>query len=68
MRTSFVVVVPPFLDEIASVPQALELVVIEALVPKLPVEAFDEGVLDRLPRRNEPQADLVVVGPAVERF
>lgn len=40
---------------------------VEALVPELPVEALDEAVLLRLARVDEVQPHTAFVGPLVER-
>lgn len=40
---------------------------IQALVAELAVDALDICVLDRLARPDECQADVVLVGPGVER-
>jgi hypothetical protein len=40
---------------------------VEAFVAKLPVEAFDEGIFDRLTGANEAQVDAAGVGPRIER-
>jgi hypothetical protein len=62
-----VVVVPPVLAELSSVPQALEAVLVEQLVSRAAVEALGIGVLDGLPRADEVMLDAVLVGPGVER-
>ena len=43
-----IVVVPPPLDDFACLSQAVEHVLVEALVAQLAIERFDEGVLHRL--------------------
>ena len=40
---------------------------VEAFIAKLPVEAFDIRVLDRLTRSDEAQRDAARVGPRIER-
>ena len=52
MRPTFVVVDPPFFDDIARFGERCKHVFVKALVAKLPVEAFDDGVLCRLTRRD----------------
>ncbi len=42
-------------------------VFVQALIPKLPIEALDVRVLDRLARADEAQLDAVRVRPRVER-
>lgn len=43
------VVDPSAVDLLASLPERVEPMEVQALVPELFVEAFDEGVLERLP-------------------
>ena len=52
MRPTFVVVDPPFLDDIARFGERCKHVVVKALVARLPVEAFDEGILRGLTLRD----------------
>jgi hypothetical protein len=61
------VVVPTVgLDRPASVEQADEPVLVEALLPELSVEALDEGVLHRLAWLDEVKVDSSTVRPAIE--
>jgi hypothetical protein len=46
--------------------QVVEVVVVEALVAKLPVKAFDVGVLCRLAGRDELSVHAALVGPTVQ--
>lgn len=63
MRPALVVVDSPPLDDFASFGDRGEHVVVEAFVPKLPVEALDEGVLRRLSRRNVMQLYAMLSRP-----
>lgn len=47
--------------------QTGEPVLVQALVPKAPVEALDEGVLGRFPRLDQLQLHIVLAGPLVQR-
>jgi hypothetical protein len=49
----------PRFDDFSSFIKREELVLVEALVSKLAVEAFDEGVLHRLTRSHEVQTDVI---------
>src|SRR5262249_26882560 len=53
-------------NDLAGVGEAPEPVLIQALAAQAPVEAFAEGILDRLAGVNEPQADVSFVSPLVE--
>ena len=66
MRPDFVVVDSPLLDDLASVADAVEPVLVEALVAKLPVEAFHVAVLLRLSRPDEDVPNSVEVAPLVQ--
>ncbi len=50
VRSQVIVVVTPCLDRFARLGEREEDVLVEALVAKFAVEAFDEGVLHRLAR------------------
>lgn len=65
MRTFFVVFLPVGLQDHRGLCQGHELVLVEALVPKLAVEALDVGVLDGLARPDEVQLHPAAVGPLV---
>jgi hypothetical protein len=64
--TDFVVVAPPGFNLCSCVRQVEEPVLVQAFVPELAVEAFDEGVLDGLAGSDELNPDLGMVGPLVE--
>lgn len=66
MRPDLVVVDSVCLDPGPGVLESQELVLVEALVPELPVEALDVCVLHRLARPDEVELDPVLVGPAVD--
>ena len=68
MRPFGVVINSPSLDEFFRIFEIDEPVLIEALVAHRPVEAFNEGVLDRLTRLDELLFDAMLVGPPVEHF
>ena len=57
MRALGIVVVAPRGDLVAGVTERLEPVKVQALVAHAAVETFNEGVLHRLARLDEPQAD-----------
>lgn len=66
MWTHGVVVNAPGFDQRAGLGDAGKPMLVEALVPKLAVEALDEGVVGGLPRPDEAQLDATGVGPRVE--
>jgi len=66
MGPDSVVVVPPVVDEALGIVEIPEPVDAQAFVPELAVEAFDEGVFDRLAAPNELQNDAVLVRPDVQ--
>jgi hypothetical protein len=39
---------------------------VQVLVPEIPFEALDEGILNRFARRGEVQSDTAPVGPGIE--
>jgi hypothetical protein len=53
-------------DLFLSVTKAHEPILVQALVPKLPIEAFDECVLDRLARADVHYFNPAFVRPAIE--
>src|SRR5262245_38650287 len=65
MRPTLVVLAPPRLDAPPSIVESQEVVRVQAIVPKLVVEAFDETVLHGLPGVDEVKSDLVSEGPGV---
>src|SRR6184192_2790837 len=66
MRTDLVEIDPPLLDDPACIVEVEEPVLVEALVAKLAVEAFDVGILDWLAGADEVQLHPDPVGPGVE--
>jgi hypothetical protein len=67
VRSVLIIVVAEGLDAFPRVLEINKLVFIEALVAQLAIEAFDEAVLRRFPRRDEAMRDVMVVRPAFER-
>ena len=67
MRTLCVVVDPPFLDDFTGFTDAGEPVLVQAFLAVSPVEAFDVGVLGRLPGVDEIQLNAMIIGPSIER-
>lgn len=67
MRSLLVIALSPLLDLVACVLQAREPLLVEALVSERAVEAFDEAVLDRLPRLDEVELDVSLFGPGRQR-
>ena len=68
VRPDLVVVNPPALDDPPSIVQAGEPMQVQALVPELAVEAFDESVLSRLARLNEVQLYAGTSRPEEQRL
>ena len=66
MRPDGVVVDPPGFDRRLRVGQADKPVLVQTFVAKLPVEAFDVRVLDRLAGSNEAQRHAARVRPGIE--
>ena len=60
VRTHLVVIATPGGDEDTRLRETGEPLVVEAFVAEAAVEAFDEGVLGRLARLDELQADTIV--------
>ena len=65
VRAHRVVVYPPGLDYFSRPPQIHELVLVQAFIPELPVEAFDERVLHEPPSLNEVQRHPMLIGPLI---
>src|SRR4029077_8522194 len=65
MRPYRVVVHPPGLDQLSCLSQIHEPVLVQAFVSKLPVEAFNERVLRRLPSFDEVQPRLNMTIPLI---
>lgn len=61
-----VVVLAPRLHDGLSLGDAVEPVLVQALVPERPVETFDVGVLHRLAGLDEMQAHAALIGPGVQ--
>ena len=53
MGSRLVVVLSPCLDRCFRIAQAREVALVQALISKFPVEAFDESILHRLSRLDE---------------
>ena len=60
-----IVVVPPIFDDFAGLPDAGELVLVEALLAVPAVEALDVGVLGRLAWVDEAELYPMIIGPSV---
>jgi hypothetical protein len=67
MRALFVVVGAPGFDDIACFLQRCERVLVQAFIPELTVEAFDEGVLRRPARRDIMQSYTMFGRPRKHR-
>ena len=65
VRPHRVVVHSPGLDHLARISQIHEPVLVQAFVPELPVEAFDEHVLRRFASLDEVQRHLMLMGPLI---
>lgn len=66
MRPNRVVVISPSLDPLPGVTQARKPIRAEALIAKLAIEGFHEGVLHRLAWLNEVQLDSSLPSPLIE--
>lgn len=64
MRSVGVVVDPPFFDELAGLVEVGEQVLIQALVPKSAIEAFDKAIPHRFARRDIVPFDSLLVLPS----
>src|SRR6185369_2686791 len=64
MRSDVVVIGPPFFDGPARVVERREPMTVQALEPKLAVEALDESVLVGLARLDESQLDAALLSPS----
>ena len=67
MRSGENVVLLPARSLLPHILQREEHLHIQTLIPYAPFEAFDEAVLDRLPRSNKVQVNAVMVGPGIHR-
>lgn len=68
MRSVQIVVDPPFLDDLTSMAIAGEEMLVQALVPQPPVEAFDKAVLHRLSRCDVVPLDVTILLPLQQRI
>lgn len=68
MWSSVIVVHAPRSHDRTSLREGSKPVLVQTLVPKLPVEAFHVSVLRRLAGLDEPQFDAVLVSPLIECF
>ena len=68
MRSFGVVFDPPGLDDPTGLRQRHEPVLVEALVAKLSVEAFDVSILNRLAGTDKTQTDALLVRLSVEHL
>ena len=68
MRPVCVVILTPVFDLFLRIVQADEYMLVETFDPKFAIEAFDVGVLCRLPWLNEVQLDAIRVRPGIEGF
>jgi len=67
VRSDFVIVDAPVGDDLACLLQRREPMIVEALVAKLAVEAFDVAVLHGLARLDQQVPNAVPLGPGDER-
>lgn len=67
MRGVGVVLVAPGFDHLLGLGQGAEVMLVEALLPELAVEALDQAVLDQMPGANEVQGYALDTRPLVER-
>ena len=63
MGPGVIVVAAPGFGDPVGIGEAMEQVLVEAFVPKPPVEALDEGVLHRLARLDVVPLDAVILRP-----
>ncbi len=68
MGPAVIVVAPASFDDLAGIVEIEKPVLVETFIPELPVERFDEGVLDRLTGLDEVEPNAVAPGPFVERL
>ena len=67
MRAVVIIVVAPCRNQLAGMAQAVEEMLVQALVPQAAVEALDEAVLHRLARRDVMLFDLPFLLPFEHR-
>ena len=63
MRPFRIVILSPCLNDFLRVAQAYKNIVIQAFISEFAVEALDVSVLNRLPRLDKPELDVVLVSP-----
>ena len=63
-----VVVVSPVIDELTSLVDRSEPVLIQTAIPEFAIEAFHKGILSWFPRLDKTQFYVVVLGPEEQRF
>ena len=66
MWPSGVIIDPPFFDGPPGIGQVGEPVFVQAFIPELSVEAFNESILDRLAGFDEVQSHGVTIGPFIQ--
>src|SRR5262245_55871258 len=67
VRSCLVVVPSPGGDQCSGMGKVAEVMVVQALVAELPVEALDVGILRRFACGDQLQIDALAVGPAIQR-
>ena len=65
VRPYLVIVLAPDLDLAPCVSKMSKPMSAQALVAKLPIEALDEAVFDRLARADEVELDTTLIGPGI---
>ena len=68
MRSDFVIIPTPVLDGVPGMFQTYKPIDVQAFIPQPAIEAFNEGVLDRLAWANEVQFDASLVSPLIQRL
>ncbi len=66
VRPLGVVLLAPLFDHSAGLAEGREVMLVQALIAQLAVEAFDEAVLHRMARANEVEGDVVRGRPLIE--
>jgi len=61
-----VVLDPPVLDELLSLLEAHEVVLVQAFLPELPIEGFNITVLNGLAGPDEVELHIVAVSPFIQ--
>src|SRR5262245_55370251 len=67
VRARLVVIATPLGDHSSCVREGVEIVVVQAFVAKLPVEALDVGILRGLARGDELEIDAMTISPSIKR-